>query len=61
MRRAIPISQYVPKKLGKIELGKLSVFKLDAAPQSSPIDLNVAALCDESGWSLSDRLASGTR
>ena len=56
MRRAIPISEYVPKTFGKIELKKLSVFKLDATPQSSPIDLNVAALCEESGWSLSDRL-----
>jgi hypothetical protein len=56
VRRAIPISEYVPKTLGKIELKKLSVFKLDATPQSSPIDLNVAALCEESGWSLSDRL-----
>ena len=56
MPRAIPISKYVPKNFGKIELKKLSVFKLVATPHSSPIDLNVAALCEESGWSLSDRL-----
>jgi hypothetical protein len=56
MPKAIPISEYVPNKFGKGELKKLSVFKLDATPQSSPIDLNVAALCEDSAWSLSDRL-----
>ncbi len=56
MPRAIPISKYVPKKFGKIEPKNLPVFKLEAIPKSSPIDLNVAALCEESGWSLSDRL-----
>ncbi len=56
MPAAIPISKYVPKKFGKIELKGLRVFKLDATPKSFPIDLNVAALCGESGWSLSDRL-----
>src|SRR6266581_2354991 len=56
MPRAIPISKYVPKKFGKIELKNLLVFKLDAMPKSSPIDLNVSALSEESGWSLSDRL-----
>lgn len=56
MPRTIPISQYVPKKFGKIEMKNLSVFKLEAIPKSSPIDLNVSALSDESGWSLSDRL-----
>src|SRR5450759_1092662 len=59
MPRAIPISKYVPTNFGKIELKKLSVFKLVATPHSSPIDLNVAALCEESGWSLSDRLRFG--
>ena len=56
MPKTIPISKYVPHNLGKSELGKLSVFKMDAAPHSSPIDLNVAALCEESGWGLADRL-----
>ena len=56
MPRTIPISKYVPKKFGNIELKNLSVFKLEAIPKSSPIDLNVAALSEESGWSLSDRL-----
>jgi hypothetical protein len=56
MPKAIPISKYVPKKFGKTELKNLSVFKLDAMPKSSPIDLNVSALLEESGWSLSDRL-----
>jgi hypothetical protein len=55
MRTAIPISKYVPKKFGKIELKGLRVFKLDGTPKSCPIDLNVAALSGE-GWSLSDRL-----
>jgi len=56
MPRTIPISKYVPKNLGKIEVKNLSVFKLEAIPKSSPIDLNVSALSEESGWSLSDRL-----
>jgi len=56
MPRTIPISKYVPTPLGKSGLGKLSVFILEATPHSSPIDLNVAALCEESAWSLSDRL-----
>jgi hypothetical protein len=56
MPRTIPISKYVPKKFGKIEVKNLSVFKLEAIPKSSPIDLNVSALSEESGWSLSDRL-----
>jgi len=56
MPRAIPISKYAPKKFGKIEPKNLPVFKLEAIPKSSPTDLSVAALCEESGWSLSDRL-----
>jgi hypothetical protein len=56
MPRTIPISKYAPTPLGKSSRGKLSVFILDATPHSSPIDLSVAALCEESGWSLSDRL-----
>jgi HEPN domain-containing protein len=56
MPRTIPISKYVPKKFGKTALKNLSVFKLDAMPKSSPIDLDVSALSEESGWSLSDRL-----
>jgi hypothetical protein len=56
MPRTIPISKYVPKKFEKIEVKNLSVFKLEAIPKSSPIDLNVSALSEESGWSLSDRL-----
>src|SRR5271170_2502962 len=56
MPRTIPISKYVPKKFGRIEMKNLSVFKFEAIPKSSPIDLNVSALSEESGWSLSDRL-----
>jgi hypothetical protein len=56
MPRTIPISNYVPKKFGKIEVKNLSVFKLEAIPKSSPIDLDVSALSEESDWSLSDRL-----
>lgn len=56
MPRTIPISKYLPKKFGKIEVENLSIFKLEAIPKSSPIDLNVSALSEESGWSLSDRL-----
>jgi hypothetical protein len=56
MPRTNPISKYVPKKFGKIEVKNLSVFKLEAIPKSSPIDFNVSALSEESGWSLSDRL-----
>jgi hypothetical protein len=29
---------------------------VDAAPKSSPIDINLSALMQESGWNLSDRL-----
>jgi len=36
-------------------MNNLPVFKLEAIPKSSPIDLNVSALSEESGWSLSDR------
>jgi hypothetical protein len=32
------------------------VFRLQAVPKSSPIDLNVSALIQESGWNLADRL-----
>jgi len=56
MRTAIPISKYVPTKFGKIERANLPVFKLDALPKSSPIDVNVAALSEQSRWSASDRL-----
>jgi hypothetical protein len=56
MPKTIPISKYVPKKFGKIVVKNLPVFKLEAVPKSSPIDLNVSALSEESGWSLSDRL-----
>src|SRR6202140_3847800 len=56
MPRTIPISKYVPKNFGKIEGKNLSVIKLEAIPKSSPIDLNVSALSEESDWSLSDRL-----
>jgi hypothetical protein len=51
MPRTIPISKYVPKKFGKIEMKNLSVFKLEAIPKSSPIDLNVSAPSEGSGWS----------
>jgi HEPN domain-containing protein len=56
MPKTIPISRYVPQALGAIDLKNLAVFKLNAVPKTSPIDINVAALCEESGWSLSDRL-----
>jgi hypothetical protein len=51
MPRAIPLSDYTPAKIRVTR-----VFKLDAAPKSSPIDINLAALLQESGWNLSDRL-----
>jgi hypothetical protein len=56
MPRTIPISKYVPKKLVKIEVKKLSVFRFEAIPKSSPIDLDVSALSEETGWRNSDRL-----
>jgi hypothetical protein len=51
MPTAFPISDYTSKSLGK-----LSVFRLEAAARSSPVDLNLPALSDESGSNLSDRL-----
>jgi hypothetical protein len=54
MPKAIPISKYVPEKFGEFEVKNLSVFKLEAIPKSSPIDLNVSALSEESDWNISD-------
>ena len=51
MPRAIPLSDYAPKKRRAAQ-----VFRLDATPKSCPIDINLAALIQESGWNLSDRL-----
>lgn len=51
MPRVIPLSDYTPEKIRVTR-----VFKLDAAPKSSPIDMNLAALVQESGWNISDRL-----
>lgn len=51
MARTIDISEYALKKLKK-----LSVFRLEACPYSSPVDMDLAALLDESSWNLSDRL-----
>jgi HEPN domain-containing protein len=51
MPRVIPFSAYTPRKMRAVR-----VFKLDATPKSSPIDINLPALIHESGWNLSDRL-----
>jgi HEPN domain-containing protein len=51
MPRVIPLSDYTLKKIRATQ-----VFRLDAAPKSSPIDINLATLMQESGWNLSDRL-----
>jgi hypothetical protein len=49
--RAIPLSDYTSEKLRGAQ-----VFKLDAAPRSYPIDINLPGLMQGSGWSPSDRL-----
>src|SRR5712692_3743973 len=49
--RAIPLSEYTPEKLRGAQ-----VFKLQAAANSYPIDINLPALIEDSGWSPSDRL-----
>jgi hypothetical protein len=51
MPMAISLSNYAPGKMRARQ-----VFKLDAAPKSSPIDMNLAALIQEAGWNSSDRL-----
>jgi len=51
MPRAIPLSAYSPKHIRAAQ-----VFKLDAVPNSSPIEINLQALIGELGWSMSDRL-----
>src|SRR5712692_11528199 len=51
MPRAIPLSDYTPKKMRSAQ-----VFKVEAVPKSSPIDINLPTLIQESGWNLSDRL-----
>jgi len=51
MARTIDISEYALENLKK-----LSVFALEARPNSSPVDINLAALLDESSWGPSDRL-----
>jgi uncharacterized protein DUF4145 len=51
MPKAVALSDYTPEKMRAAR-----VFKLDATPKSSPIDINLEALIQESGWNLSDRL-----
>jgi hypothetical protein len=51
MARTIDISEYTLKNPKG-----LSVFRLEARPYSSPVDVNLAVLLDESSWNLSDRL-----
>ena len=51
MPKAIPLCDYAHEKIRATQ-----VFKLDAAAKSSPIDINLVALIQESGWNLSDRL-----
>jgi HEPN domain-containing protein len=51
MPKAVALSDYTPQKIRATQ-----VFKLDAVPKSSPIDINLPALIQESGWNLSDRL-----
>ena len=50
MPKAVALSDYTRK------VRATQVFKLDATPKSSPIDINLPALIQESGWNLSDRL-----
>jgi hypothetical protein len=51
MARIVDISEYALKNLSE-----LSVFSLEARPNSSPVDINLVALLDESTWGPSDRL-----
>src|ERR1700674_2185501 len=51
MVRTVDISEYALKNLKK-----LSVFSLEARPNSSPVDINLAALFDDSSWGPSDRM-----
>jgi HEPN domain-containing protein len=51
MPKQIPLSDYGLKKSKAAQ-----VFELSASPKSSPIDVNLPALMQQSGWSLSDRL-----
>ncbi len=51
MPKAVALSDYTARKMPATQ-----VFKLDAAPKSSPIDINLAAPIQESGWNLSDSL-----
>jgi HEPN domain-containing protein len=51
MPKAVALSDYTPEKMRAAQ-----VFKLDAAPKSSPIDINLPALIQECGWEPSDRL-----
>lgn len=51
MPRVIPLSDYTAEKMRATQ-----VFKLDAAPKSSPIDINLPALVQECGWNVADRL-----
>ncbi len=55
MPRVIPLSEYATKKNRTLPR-TLRVFRLQAIPRMSPIDINVQALIEESTWSLSDRL-----
>ena len=49
MPTTIPLSEYAP------ELRAAQVFKLEALPKSSPTDINLSVLMEESGWNLADR------
>ena len=56
MPKAVAFSDYTPEKMRATK-----VFKLDAAPKSSPIDINLPVLIEESGWNLSDTCVRARR
>src|SRR5215472_13557067 len=47
--KAFPLSDYTAKSAPP-------VFKLQASPRSSPVDLNFGALAGDSQWNMSDRV-----
>ncbi len=55
MPKAIPLSEYASKRNKTKSIKALQVFRLQAKPKSSPIDIDLRALTEESAWGLSDR------
>ena len=50
MPKAVPLSDYTPENIRTVR-----VFRLKARPKTSPVDINLPALLEESSWNLSDR------